>query len=52
MGLELYKLTWSEWDMPHQVCTRIDPVLMSQNENEVSGFCANQETHLLPDHYH
>jgi hypothetical protein len=34
--LELYKLSRSEWDMPHQVCTRIDPVSLSENQNELS----------------
>jgi hypothetical protein len=35
-----------------QVCSKIDPVSLIQNQNYVSGNCANQEAHLLPEQYH
>jgi hypothetical protein len=38
--------------MPQQVCTRIDPVSLIQNQNEVSEYCTNQKARLFPDSYH
>jgi hypothetical protein len=42
-ALELHKLAWSQRDMPHQTCTRIDPVSSIQNRNKLPDYCANQE---------
>jgi hypothetical protein len=35
MELELEKLAWSEWDMPHKGCIRIETFLPSQSQNKV-----------------
>jgi hypothetical protein len=49
MGLKLDKLARSEWDMPLHVCTRINPVLLIQNQNKVSDCFENQDDHGLSD---
>jgi hypothetical protein len=52
MGLKLDNLAWSEWDVPHHVCTRINPASLIQIQNKVYDCFANQDAHVFSDQHH